>query len=420
MALAVNRTGTVFKKCDRSNHRSETSKACATDTCQHTCEPSAVEKCPHAWTLRYSVNGKQVEKSFRDKVHETSGRTLYGSGKKLAQDFQLKLTVDKRSADVTFADHGRTGKAIFGSAVEAYLMHLAVKDGSRDRYIGTYRRHIKPVFGDRTLVQVANDRDGVLDLLTVSMKDLSLTMRQHARQIIVGTCDEAVKAGKLGKHNLADIKLADNGVKKARTDFVFPTYEQVKVVAEGAARENKRMSLDGAGICVWLMRGCGLRIEEALAVEKADFIEAGAVLRVMWQASPDGTAKTALKKRRQGEYRDVPVPSWLWQMVKDMPDGVLMPGLDGKPYQRYKAVYGRFMRAAEAAGIADGFTPHSLRHAYASAMLARGVQITELAHFLGHKDINTTHAVYGHLLPSAAKRAVAALDAEFAEWSEAE
>jgi integrase len=75
------------------------------------------------------------------------------------------------------------------------------------------------------------------------------------------------------------------------------------------------------------------------------------------------------------------------------------------------------MRAAEVAGIAEGFTPHSLRHAYASAMLARGVQITELAHFLGHRDINVTHQVYGHLLPSAAKRAVAALDAEFAEWS---
>jgi integrase len=57
------------------------------------------------------------------------------------------------------------------------------------------------------------------------------------------------------------------------------------------------------------------------------------------------------------------------------------------------------------------------RHTFASAMLARGVQITELAHFLGHRDINVTHQVYGHLLPSAAKRAVAALDAEFAEWS---
>jgi integrase len=104
-------------------------------------------------------------------------------------------------------------------------------------------------------------------------------------------------------------------------------------------------------------------------------------------------------------------------MVKDMPDGALMPGHDGKPYQRYKAVYSRFTRAASAAGIPDGFTPHSLRHAYASAMLAHGVQITELAHFLGHKDINTTRAVYGHLLPSAAKRAVSALNAEFDEWS---
>jgi len=28
--------------------------------------------------------------------------------------------------------------------------------------------------------------------------------------------------------------------------------------------------------------------------------------------------------------------------------------------------------------------------------------------------------VYGHLLPSAAKRAVAALDAEFAEWSKSQ
>ena len=66
---------------------------------------------------------------------------------------------------------------------------------------------------------------------------------------------------------------------------------------------------------------------------------------------------------------------------------------------------GSYVRPLQRASL-TGFTPHSLRHAYASAMLARGVQITELAHFLGHKDINTTHAVYGHLLPSAAKRAV--------------
>lgn len=77
------------------------------------------------------------------------------------------------------------------------------------------------------------------------------------------------------------------------------------------------------------------------------------------------------------------------------------------------------MLAAKEAGIPEGFTPHSLRHAYASAMLERGVNITELATFLGHKDINVTHQIYGHLLPSAAKRAVAALDAEYQEWRKA-
>lgn len=41
----------------------------------------------------------------------------------------------------------------------------------------------------------------------------------------------------------------------------------------------------------------------------------------------------------------------------------------------------------------------------------------ELAPFLGIRDINMTHNIYGHLLPSGAKRAVAALDAEYAEWS---
>ena len=71
MALAVNRSGTIFKKCDQVNHRPGSNRGCAALTCQHTC--GNPERCPHAWTLRYWVNGKQVEKSFRDKKHPTTG-----------------------------------------------------------------------------------------------------------------------------------------------------------------------------------------------------------------------------------------------------------------------------------------------------------------------------------------------------------
>ncbi len=413
MALAVNRTGVIFKKCDMSNHRPETVKQCAAGTCQHTCKPDTIERCKHAWTLRYWVNGKQLEKSFKDELR--NGRVSHGSGRKLAQDFQLKLTVDKRSGDITFVHHGRTGKQNFDEAAESFISRLPIVDNSKDHYRSVYSKHVKPVFGHMTLDQVANDRDSVIELLAVTMKHLSNTPRQQARYVIVGTLAEAVKAGKLSKHRLDGIELADSG-RYSRKSFVFPAYEQVKFVADGGINPDTKRAVSGAGLCVWLMRGCGLRIEEALAVCKEDFIEDGSVLRVAWQASGDGKTREPLKHRKAGEYRDVPVPSWLWEMVRDMPDGPLIPG-NSKLFQRYGTVYFRFTRAAEAAGISDGFSPHSLRHAYASAMLARGVQITELAHFLGHRDINVTHQVYGHLLPSAAKRAVAALDAEFAEWS---
>ena len=73
MPLALNRTGVVFKKCDRAAHRPDTNKACAANTCQHTC--ADIDRC-RAWTLRYWVNGKQRERSFRNQV-DGRGRVQY-------------------------------------------------------------------------------------------------------------------------------------------------------------------------------------------------------------------------------------------------------------------------------------------------------------------------------------------------------
>jgi len=412
MPLALNRAGVVFKKCDRSNHKPDTNKACASGACQHTC--SDPERCTHAWTLRYWADGKQRERSFKDEVR--GGRTAHGSGKKLAQDAQLKLTVDKRAGDKTFADHARAGKANFGEAAEAYIARLPVSDRSRQGYLSAYNQHVKPAFGGRTLAQVADDRDGVLDLLTVAMAELSISPRTQARMIIQGTLAEAVKAGKIRQHRVDEIELAGSGPKHDRTDFVFPAHWQVAFVA-GGGNGGKGDEIPGAGLCVWLMRGCGLRIEEALAVEKADFREGGTVLRVTGQATRDGMGKVPLKKRKKGEYRDIPVPTWLWAKIRDLPDGPVMPGNGERRYQVYGTIYQRFMNAARTAGIPAGFTPHSLRHFFASAMLGKGVPITDVAHWLGHRDVRVTFRIYGHLVPSAAARAIAVLDEEYAEWS---
>lgn len=98
---------TILKKCDRTGHRPETSKACAgrdagqaKGTCQHTCDPSQVEKCPHKWTVRYTVNGRQREQSFADEM-DAGKRVRPGTGLKKAQDFQLELTRGKRAQGKT-------------------------------------------------------------------------------------------------------------------------------------------------------------------------------------------------------------------------------------------------------------------------------------------------------------------------------
>ena len=100
-----------------------------------------------------------------------------------------------------------------------------------------------------------------------------------------------------------------------------------------------------------------------------------------------------------------------------MPDGPLMPGTDGRMFQNYHTILKRFKTAARVMELPETFTPHSMRHAFASALLARLVPITDVGKWLGHRNINVTYATYGHLVPLAASRAKAALDDESSEWS---
>lgn len=57
---------------------------------------------------------------------------------------------------------------------------------------------------------------------------------------------------------------------------------------------------------------------------------------------------------------------------------------------------------------------HALRHYFASALLARGVDIRALAAYLEHSDPGFTLRVYTHLMPDADDRMRAAVDAVFA------
>ena len=76
-------------------------------------------------------------------------------------------------------------------------------------------------------------------------------------------------------------------------------------------------------------------------------------------------------------------------MVKDLPDGYLFMA-DGKC--PYIALTGRRSTGLPARRVSRGFTPHSLRHAFVSALLSHAVPITDVATWLGHRNINVTYA----------------------------
>ena len=342
---------------------------------------------PH--TVRYWVDGKQRERSF------TTARE--------AKDFKIKTDHDVRAQ--IFVDD-RKGRENFGEAAQKWLDGLTKSNGTKIVYGNVFNAHVKPAFGDKTLAQVASAREAVSQLLTGPMGHLSHSRRRIALHVIVSVLDEAVKSGKIPPHKITGIELADNGHSPDKADFVFPSHGQLTQVAAG---------LNGMGLTIWLMRGCGLRIGEALAVKKECFRDDGRTLRVTEQVNQAGKLQP-LKQRKAGEFRDVPVPGYLREMVQGLPDGYIFAS--GDTMQDYKKYLRSFQREAKNAGIPAGFTPHSLRHAFVSALLTRGVAITDVARWVGHKNIQVTYGIYGHLIPSAAAKAVSVLDAEYQDWSE--
>jgi integrase len=77
---------------------------------------------------------------------------------------------------------------------------------------------------------------------------------------------------------------------------------------------------------------------------------------------------------------------------------------------------GSWQPALKSAGIPAGRAngQHALRHYFASACLANGVDIRALSEYLGHHDAGFTLRTYTHLMPDAADRARQAIDTAYA------
>jgi integrase len=405
---------TVFKKCDRTYHKPGSNKLCAGGTCQHTCEARQVPDCAHKWTVRYSVSSRQREQSFATLTE--------------AQTFQLTLSTGKQTQGAMFVDP-RAGIVEFLPLCDTYIEGMA-KASAKSR--ATYRSNfanpaVTKVLQGKSVLEVARMDAEVKTLLNKTLGSYSDDYRSNVRRIITGTLDECVRRGTIPRHTLTGIELAPRIVtaeqyEREARPLVFVSDDTVRMLADGLTvtagtkRGPRTRVFPGLGIAPWLQRTMGLRIREALGVRKADFKERAdgtRYLHLCWQASENGQELEPLKHRKAGDFRDVPVPDMVWDMVADLPDGPLCPGPNGTPYLPYSTAGNRFGRMLDYLGI-SGVHTHSLRHQFASEALdASPRELANISQVLGHDSVETTMRFYIHASANAEQRIGAMMNARW-------
>jgi integrase/recombinase XerD len=140
------------------------------------------------------------------------------------------------------------------------------------------------------------------------------------------------------------------------------------------------------------MYACGLRASEAIALELSQIDLDGGIVKARGKGSKERIVPIGSKAIQalrayldKGRPRLVGVRDEPRVFVNARGGGLTRQGL-------YKIV----QRHARTAGLARRMSPHTLRHTFATHLLAGGCDLRSLQEMLGHADIGTTQ-VYTHL-----------------------
>ncbi|MCN9240731.1 site-specific integrase [Streptomyces sp. RY43-2] len=343
-----------------------------------------VDKGPAAsgkrWTVRYREpggrTGRQREKSF--------------SRKKDAVDFATKVEGDKRENIYVDPDAGKVSLRLYA---DDWLAKKTASAGTLESYERIFRLHVVPHLGSKTLSQVtAADIEGLYARWRREGAALNTIESRHIA--LSALFSHAVRHRRIPGNPVAQAEKLENPVIPV-DDRNLPSFEEITAIAKAIG---PRLSP-----AIWLMTCCGLRIGESLGVFPEDIHDG--ILRIRRQvirykdASGRYTPKYApLKHRKEGEWRDIPVPASLEPFVDRLP---IRNANGGLPYP--DLLRKSWDRAIRRLGLPE-YNPHDLRHKWTTVTLTSGVSIHEVSRWLGHRSIKVTVDRYGHLTQDGQER----------------
>jgi integrase len=341
-----------------------------------------------------------------------------------------QLYPTKKEADAALADNKvkiREGRFLapakvptFREVAQAWLSSRATRrQGTLDNYRCHVNLYLLPKLSnirlDRIDVQILESfRDELRGTLAVStvrsvMGTLSAIFKFAVRQknIIANPMlnTERVYSGAVELTGDSDVRERHEGLQAVRPEDVLDLSEIRRLIA--SARPGIYRTLFAASAAT------GARSGELFALRWGDVeFDDGSgkgrgrvfIRRSLSWAKGD-KAKTRARfyepKTRAGT-RVVPIPHEIVVMLKGWKlacpvneHDLVFPASDGRPMRRSTVYLRGFVPALTAAKLRT-VRLHSLRHSFASALIAAGAPVTEVSHLIGHADPGITLKVYSH------------------------
>ncbi|MET9871169.1 MULTISPECIES: tyrosine-type recombinase/integrase [unclassified Streptomyces] len=356
------------------------------------CACSRQSRCPHPYAIRYrDATGRQRE--------ETGF-----SSQPMALDRLTEVYNEKRNTPGEQAARKRElGNHRFGAYASSWL--------TRQRHFSAGSvRTVKQVLNSQLLPVLESRRintftSTVVDDFIMSMEERSvgLAAQQNAFDTLKKILLDAHRRGAIAENPLQGVIPPEYVPCK----ITIPTVDEIHALKAAAS--------DGLRLVIDLMSGCGLRNGEAYAANMERMV-ADDVYRITEQIEGKTRERAPLKHRRPGEFRETPMP---WTVRESLLRYEKEHGADKNryllrtqrsPYWAHTTLEYQWGAAKKRAGITRKLTTYSMRHFFASNCLANGVPITDVAEWMGHKNINMTFKIYRHLMPASIGRAAKLLN----------
>ncbi len=305
--------------------------------------------------------------------------------------------------------------------VAEYFRHwfglLQLKRHSRDAYETQFRVHLLPAFGETRVRDVRRSRlKAFFAEKLARLKPGTVRLMHSVLNTLLNAAveDEIILANPAAKLGRA-LKLVVTP--RART-------EEIKAM-DRAQRD--RFLATAQKVAPWwapmwaVQVRTGLRPGEVFGLREEDLDLERGTARIDRQLADDG--KRIEETPKSGMARTIDLSAQtiaflrahlVWRreqklkgLLKELPEP-LFCGPDGgyaKPSEARKA----FVRVLEAAGL-PRFSPHGLRHTYASMLLTAGRDVYYVSRMLGHARIQETVDTYGRWLPANRPGALDVLD----------